>query len=408
MGRRRVHVTDCVTKMNPMNEIDLDRLYNDLESDRVERKRSASDRRKIRRTICAFANDLPNHSLPGVIFIGVEDDGGCADATIDDRFLTRLANLKDDGIMPIPSLVVQKHVFSGCEVAVIVVEPSRSLPVRYRGKVWVRVGPTVRAATPDEEQILSERRHGALPFDHRPVREASMRDLDLDYFKLRYLPTAIAQEVLAENRRSTADQLRSLRLLLDDKPTWGAILGLGTDPQRWISGAYVQFLRIAGTEITDPIRCQKILAGRLDDVLGGLDDLMRLNISTGADFADTAREIRSPDYPLAALRQLARNAIMHRSYEETNAPVHVYWYSDRVWIQSPGGAYGKVTPENFGGGAVDYRNPLVSEMMYHLGFAQRFGVGLHIAKTALRRNGNPEAEFDIRPSWVRVTVRAAP
>ncbi len=394
--------------MNPLNDIDLSRLYNDPESDRVERKRSASDRRKIRRTICAFANDLPNHGLPGVIFIGVEDDGGCADAAIDDRLLTRLASFRDDGIMPMPSLVVQKHVFSGCEVAVIVVEPSRSLPVRLDGKVWVRVGPTVRAATPDEEQTLSERRHGASPFDHRPVREASMRDLDLDYFKLHYLPKVVAPEVLAENRRSTADQLRSLRLFSEDKPTWGAILGLGTNPQQWSSGAYVQFLRIAGTEITDPIRCQQVLAGRLEDVLGGLDNLLRLNIVTDADFAHTAREKRSPDYPLAALRQLARNAVMHRSYEESNAPVHVYWYSDRVWIQSPGGTYGKVTAENFGSGAVDYRNPLVSEMMYHLGFAQRFGFGLHIAKTALERNGNPDAEFDIQPSWVRVTVRAAP
>ena len=67
--------------------------------------------------------------------------------------------MKDDGnIMPIPSLVVQKHILSGCEVAAIVVEPSRSPPVRFRGRVWVRVGPTVRQATPEEEQRLTERR----------------------------------------------------------------------------------------------------------------------------------------------------------------------------------------------------------------------------------------------------------
>ena len=68
--------------------------------------------------------------------------------------------------------------------------------------------------------------------------------------------------------------------------------------------------------------------------------------------------------------------MMHRTYESTNAPVQVYWYSDRVEIQNPGGLYGQVTPDNFGSGTVDYRNPLVAEIMHHLGFAQRFGLGV--------------------------------
>ena len=145
--------------MSPLDERELERLLADLESDRVERKESAADANSLRRNICALANDLPAHGLPGVVLIGVDDDGGCADLTINDKLLTKLAGLKDDGtIMPIPSLVVQKHSLFGCEVAAIVVEPSRSPPVRFRGRVWVRVGPTVRQATPEEEQRLTERR----------------------------------------------------------------------------------------------------------------------------------------------------------------------------------------------------------------------------------------------------------
>ena len=73
-------------------------------------------------------------------------------------------------------------------------------------------------------------------------------------------------------------QLQSLRLLASGVPTWGALLGLGRDPQGWIPGARVQFLRIDGTEITDPIRSQKVLTGRLEDVLRQLDELLRLNV----------------------------------------------------------------------------------------------------------------------------------
>lgn len=46
-------------------------LLADGESDRVERKESHSDAGRIRQAICAFANDLPGHNKPGVVFIGV-------------------------------------------------------------------------------------------------------------------------------------------------------------------------------------------------------------------------------------------------------------------------------------------------------------------------------------------------
>ena len=394
--------------MSPLDERELDRLRVDLESDRVERKESAADRSKLRRTICALANDLPGHGLPGVVFIGVKDDGSCAGVAISDRLLTKLAGMKDDGtIMPIPSLVVQKHTLSECDVAAIVVEPSRSPPVRYHGRVWVRVGPTVRQATPEEEQRLSERRRaGERPFDQRPAEDATVADLNLEYLESHYLPQAVAQEVLDDNQRSLEQQLRSLRLLVDEAPTWGALLGLGQDPQSWIPGAYVQFLRIDGMEITDPIRSQQVLTGRLDDVLRQLDELLKLNISLRIEVAGSSLEGRSPDYPIAALQQLARNAVMHRTYEGTNAPVQVYWYTDRVEIRNPGGLYGQVTPENFGKGTVDYRNPLVAELMHHLGFAQRFGFGVPLALNTLKQNGNPKPDFRFGPTQVEVTVRA--
>jgi ATP-dependent DNA helicase RecG len=98
---------------------------------------------------------------------------------------------------------------------------------------------------------------------------------------------------------------------------------------------------------------------------------------------------------------------MHRVYESTNAPIRVYWYSDRIEIQNPGGLYGKVTPANIGTGATDYRNPLIAEIMHHLGFAQRFGMGIPIARKALAENGNPPPEFTFSPTHVAVIVKPA-
>ena len=391
----------------PFSDNELERLCKDLESDRVERKRSASDGGKIRRSVCAFANDLPNHGQPGVLFIGVEEDGSYSGLSVSDRLLKNLAAVRDDGnTIPLPSITVEKRLLDGCEVAVMVVEPSRSPPVRYNGRVWVRVGPTTRQATVEEEQRLAERRTASdLPFDTRPCREAALEDLDLRYIETEYLPRAVSPDVLDQNRRPLLHQLRSLRLLVGETPTWGALLALGTDPLGWLPGAYIQMLRHDGTEITDPIQAEHRLAGRLEDVLTRLDELLRLNIRTSVDITSQTRETRQPDYPLVALQQLVRNAVMHRRYDGTNAPVRVHWYSDRIELTSPGGLYGQVSSENIGKGATDYRNPLLAEMMHNLGFAQRFGVGIPLAHKEMRLNGNPEPEFDFEHTRVTVTLR---
>lgn len=167
-----------------MDDRELEILLNDLESDRVERKASIAEKDKIREAICAFANDLPNHRKPGVIFVGANDDGSCAHLPITDELLRTLADMHSDGnILPFPTMMMQKKILSGCELAVIIVEPSDAPPVRYKGRVCVRVGPRRAIATAEEERRLTEKRRAKdLPFDIRPVLSATLEDLDLDLF----------------------------------------------------------------------------------------------------------------------------------------------------------------------------------------------------------------------------------
>jgi ATP-dependent DNA helicase RecG len=146
---------------------ELERLATDLESDRVERKESLGDREKIGQAICAFANDLPGHRKPGVLFIGLRDDGTPAGKPVTDQMLRNLAAFRDDGrIQPIPSLDVFKETIRGSEVAVMIVQPCLAPPVAYKGVVWVRVGPRLARATREEIRRLAERRRAVdLPYE---------------------------------------------------------------------------------------------------------------------------------------------------------------------------------------------------------------------------------------------------
>ncbi len=394
-----------------MTDEELLLLLEDIESDRVERKESLADGEKIRQVICAFANDLPNHEKPGVLFIGVNDAGKPTDLPITDQLLQTLSSMRSDGnILPFPAMTVERRTLRGCPVAVVLVSPCDAPPVRFKGTTWVRVGPRRAIASAQEERILAERRrYRHLPYDVFPMRDIDVAELDVALFNEVYLPAAVSPDIVARNNRDVFEQMAALRLVDLGPPVVPSVLGmlvLGKRVRRWLPGAYVSFVRLAGEALHSEVISNHELEGPLPRLMAQLDELLPLHIMTAVDIASANREIRRPDYPLVSLQQLIRNAVMHRVYEHTNAPVRIYWFNDRVEVISPGGPYGNVTIERFGEpGVTDYRNPNLAEAIRHLGYAQQFGVGIQMAREALERNGNPPLEFDVDMTMVTARIR---
>jgi ATP-dependent DNA helicase RecG len=395
---------------------ELDRMLSDIESDLVERKESfrGDAPRTVREAVCAFANDLPDHRRPGVVFIGAKDDGSPAGLDVTDALLRDLSDVKTDGnILPPPTLTVEKRTLRGNGMAVIVVASSDSPPVRHKGRIYIRVGPRRAVASAQDERVVNEkRRHRDIPFDVQPIPSAVISDLSRRLFDEEYLPAAFGPEVVAANERSYERRLASTKMIAGvdaPTPTVLGLLVLGIRPRDFLPGAYVQFLRVAGRELASPVVDEQAIDGPVGDVLRRVDEKAVAHNRTAVDLTSGPVEVRTQPYPLVALQQLVRNAVLHRTYEATNAPVHFYWFDDRIEILSPGGAFGTVTPETFGSpGVVDYRNPNLAEALRVLGFAQRFGVGIPTAQRELARNGNPPAEFEASPTHVLCRVRPRP
>jgi ATP-dependent DNA helicase RecG len=390
-------------------------MLSDVESDLVERKESfrGDTPTTVREAVCAFANDLPNYRRPGVVFVGAKDDGTPSGLAITDELLRQLADVKSDGnIVPPPTLTVAKHTLCGADIAVITVWPADSPPVRYRGRVYIRIGPRRGIASAQDERILNEkRRHRDRPFDVQPVLSAALDDLDRFRFQSEYLPAAVAPEILDANDRSDEQRLAATKMIVSADQAIPTVLGLlviGKTTRSFLPGAYVQFLRIEGTELDQPIVDEELIDGAVADVIRQLEEKLIAHNRIQLSFTSGTTEQRVPLYPLVALQQLTRNAILHRTYEGTNAPVRVYWYDDRIEILSPGGPFGEVTPENFGTpGLTDYRNPNLAEAMRVLGYVQKFGGGIVASRGALERNGNPPPEFRVDQNYVLAIVRPA-
>ena len=147
-----------------LTDEDLTALLADLESDRVERKQSVSKADRIGEAICAVANDLPNHRKPGVVFVGVKDDGSCAGLEITDKLLRALSETREM-VLPFPTIYVVKRRLNGCDIAAVIVELSDArlfVSISEFGFAWAR-----------EEPLQRKKRSGACP--KRDVAQSDFR-----------------------------------------------------------------------------------------------------------------------------------------------------------------------------------------------------------------------------------------
>jgi ATP-dependent DNA helicase RecG len=373
-------------------------LIADMESDWIERTISIRED-KLGPAICAYANDFPNHKHSGYILLGVEDDGALAKRKWTDEELQKIGGIKSNGkILPQPSIVVSPvFQFPDGEVVVVEVKPSTYPPVRFDGRCWIRIGPRRDKATLEEERILTERRASfAKTYDLVPALGANLSDISVELFKINYLPLAIDRETLAENGRTTEEQLASLRFYdqMEKCPTNAGILIFGLNPEFYLPGDYIQYIKFCGNDMTTDVEYEKKFSGALITELWLLDDFIKGNIIKERPVRnDTFQENIVRNYPYWALRELVMNAIMHRNYE-SNAPIYIYEFANRIEIINPGGLYGEATPQNFPN-ASDYRNVVLAEAMKVLGYVNRFNYGIKRAEAELIKNGNGKPDFDL-------------
>ena len=393
-----------------INENELRVLLNDLESDRIERTLSTTDTDKFCEAICAFANDMPGHTLPGYLVIGARDNGNIAGVPVTDKLLLQLSNYADSGqIQPRPSMTVQKISLVEGDVAVVEVRPSDMPPLRYRGRVCIRRGPRKAVANEQEERILTERRiHHARSFDLRPCKGCGRDDLVLDLFQLTYRNAAIAPEVIAENNRDLFLQMASLGFWYssEDCATNAGALLFGQDPLNWFPGAAIQYVRYQGEALDTDVLDERRFEGDLITVLRELDRFLKTLLPSRPAAVSPLKEENRMSYPMSAIRELLMNAVMHRDYE-SNTLIRFYGFSDHIEIQNAGGLYGSVTPQTFPN-QNDYRNPKIAEAMKTLGYVNRFGRGIALSQRSLQENGNPPAEFKVdEPGYFLATLRKA-
>lgn len=368
------------------------------ENYRIERTVSTSNMDKFQEAICAFANDLPGKRRKGYLLIGVCDDGKISGLKVNDALMKKISGIRSDGnILPLPVMNTKKVETPEGDVLVVEVTPSLIPPVRYRGRTFVRIGPRRDIANEAEERILFERRASYMAtFDATPCFAATLKDLDLDIFRNKYLPKAVGSEMLESETRPIEEQLAALGMfdLANNCPTFAALMLFGHTPRRFMPGAYVQYVCFEGTDKTSDVLNEREFSDNYSELLPKLESLLEMSVIKQYPVQTSIlREDMVKNYPYWAIRELLMNGCMHRDLQ-SNTPLRFYEFSDHLEITNAGGLYGNARPENFPK-INDYRNPIIAGAMKSLGYVNKYNRGIGQVQKELSENGNPKALFDV-------------
>lgn len=195
---------------------------------------------------------------------------------------------------------------------------------------WVRVGTVTRRANDADITRLNERRpENTRPFDLRVLPGATLDDLDVH--ELGSLHAAAKLEAGdPETFPDLEHWLRQRELIALREGVWrpnaAAMLLFGLSPQSFVPGAYVEIAQYRGDDYDSDVVSRKTVTGTVPSQLDSIwQDIASRIVETPT--ADEGMKTRyGPQYPVHALRELARNMLQHRLYDGTSAPARISWF----------------------------------------------------------------------------------
>lgn len=385
------------------------------ETDHIEWKTSAEKAADVLEPACAFGNDLSNSRMPGYVLFGVNKSGQVVGIDLGkksrDEWSLQVSNyLSSTKILPHVSFDLTCIDHAGATVLVLTVAPYPTPPLVEVDRVaFVRKGTSTQRATFADVTRLRERRpENAIPFDSRVIPVADESDIDSPAL----LDTWQRQRTLDDSPDSfpafpswLADH-RDLGRIVDNRfrPTVAAVLCHGLNPQSFIPEAVVEFARFGGDSIDSPVAYRKTITGPIGSQLDTIWALLSSQIAEVPTPASGIQTPYRPQYLLEVLKELARNMVQHRTYNESHSPSRIEWYSDRIEFSNPGGPIGAAAEGPMGDHSA-YRNPAVTRELVTLGYVERLGRGIRRAYHLSDQAGYPRPEFET-DGFTRAIVKA--
>jgi len=374
-------------------------LLKEGESEKVEFKPSLSQIDKIIESVSAFSN-----TNGGTVVIGVRDKGEVLGVDIGERTIENLANRIKQNTDPMvyPSIHVEES--DDKHVVVIEVEGSKQKPVLAFGRAYKRVGKSNQKLGYEEIRKLALEA-SKVYWDERVCEDASLEDIEEEKVRW-FLKEARHKRGLDINENSPVEEaLLRLKLLKAGKPTNGAVLLFGKDPQRRFIQSEVKCIRFKGVSVTGEMIDLRTVDGDVFDQLIEAEKFIFNNIALSAWIEEGKMQRQERwEYPPKAIREALANAISHRDYE-TTSKVQVRIFNDRMEFWNPGRLPEGWTVETLKQVHESIpKNPAIAKQFFWVKYIEEVGTGTNKIIEWCIDWGLPEPEFEFTGTSLVVTL----
>ena len=345
-------------------------------------------------TAAAFAN-----TDGGTVLIGVTDRREIRGITIGKETLSNFSNRIAQATEPRVTLEIRPVDIEGKSVLLIRIAASALKPISVKGVCYRRVGNSNRVMSPQEIARMHLNATGQT-WDGLLVTRASMDDIDEKKVEWYLNRRETIRNVSKPQDMSIAAFFKNIKGVSDEEtPTHAGILFFGKYPQRFFYNAQLRVVRFKGTSVIHPVIDRVDCFDTLWENVDAAEEFIRRNIRL-LSFR-TSRSFQRDDkfeYPLEALREAVINALIHRNYQET-ADVRVFIFDNRVEVINPGTFPEGVSPDEPTHNPV---NPTLSQLMFDIGFIERYGAGIRMMQRLCKEWGNKEPRYMFHPLETKI------
>lgn len=375
-----------------METTELRQLIVQGENSKVEFK-ERRDQEAIE-TAAAFAN-----TNGGAILIGVSDHRVITGITIGKETLRDVANRISQAIEPRVIMEVESVEIEGKSVLLVQITESQIKPVSVKGICYKRIGNSNRVMSPQEIAQMHLKSVGQT-WDQLSVVSAKNHDIDEQKIQW-YLTRREANRNVAQPQNMTVpDLLRNINCISEEEtPTHAGILFFGKHPQKFFQNAQLRVVRFKGTSVTHPVIDRLDCSGTLWEIVNAAEEFIRRNIRLlSLRGSKSFQRDDKFEYPLEALREAIINGLIHRNYQEP-ADVRVFIFDNRIEIINPGSFPEDVRPHKPIHRPV---NPILSQLMYDVGFVERYGSGIKMMQRLCKESENKEPRYELHPLETKI------
>ena len=342
--------------------------------------------------VCGFAN-----ALGGVIFIGKDDHGNVIGISDYKKLMEDLPN-KIKNAMGI-SAEVNLHNQNDKYFIEIVVQPY-TVAISLRGRYYFRSGSTNQELMGPTLNEFLLKKSGKTWDDVIEVR-ASFTDIDEKAVKV-FLAAAQNAGRLPENNGLDIPELfEKLRLSENGQLKRAAIILFGKDLGKFYPNTFVKIGRFKKDDAD--IIFQEVEEANLIFLLQAVLNQLNHKFLIKSIAFEGINRIEKGEYPLAAIREMLLNALVHRNY--MGAPTQIRVYDDKINIWNEG-----ALPEGISLASLKHshaskpRNPIIADVCFKGGYIDSWGRGtIKILETCKEAN-LPEPELQERDGGFLVTL----